>query len=302
MKRKVLAALLCVTTVVTMGLTGCGKSSTDTGAGSASDGVGSATTDKVLRVGIECAYAPYNWTQEEETVANGDKAVKIANADGYAYGYDVKVAQMIADELGWDLEIYKSEWSSIFMGLENKTWDCVMSGFCYSEERDQTYDFTTTYYPRTIKAVVRDDAEWNGITKLSDFEGKKAKVTTQMGTNYVPYKDEVPGGESVTDYETSSECFMAVQNKTADIVILDRTTCQSALATMEGLKMLELDASDDFVAPEGTTNDCCIAFRESDSLRDTIQDAMDSMGWTTDNADQMNSLMDEMLTLQPSSN
>ena len=61
-----------------------------------------------------------------------------------------------------------------------------------------------------------------------------------------------------TDYETSSECFLAVQNKTADMVILDYTTSISALSTMNNLKMLNLD----FTEPEGASNDCCIVFRK----------------------------------------
>ena len=68
---------------------------------------------KVLKVAFECAYAPYNWTQESPDVGNGKKAVKIKNADGYAYGYEVELAQRIADELGYELEVYKIEWSSI---------------------------------------------------------------------------------------------------------------------------------------------------------------------------------------------
>lgn len=53
----------------------------------------------------------------------------------------------------------------------------------------------------------------------------------------------------LTDYETSSECFLAVQNKTADMVILDYITSVSALATMNNLKMLNLD----FTEPEGAS-------------------------------------------------
>ena len=157
------------------------------------------------------------WTQESPDVGNGKKAVKIKNADGYAYGYEVELAQRIADELGYELEVYKIEWSSILMGLQDGSYDAVMTGVCYSAERDETYDFSSPYYKRQIVGVVRSDSQFANFTKLSDFAGKGAKITTQIATNYVPYKDEVPGGVIATDYETSSECFLAVQNKTADI-------------------------------------------------------------------------------------
>lgn len=149
---------------------------------------------------------------------------------------------------------------------------------------------------RQIVGVVRADSEYANYTKLSQFAGKNTKLTTQIATNYVPYKDEVPGGVIATDYETSSECFLAVQNKTADMVILDYTTSISALSTMNNLKMLNLD----FTEPEGASNDCCIVFREGDPMRDTVQEALDKLNWN-DKA-EFDKLMDEMVKLQPSSN
>ena len=60
---------------------------------------------ETLRVGMECNYAPYNWTQSDAS----ENAVAIA-AGGYADGYDVRIAKIIADKLGMDLEIVKTEW------------------------------------------------------------------------------------------------------------------------------------------------------------------------------------------------
>ena len=111
MKKKFLSLLLVMTLTMslTLGLTGCGSKSAD-------------SDKKVLKVAFECAYAPYNWTQESPDVGNGKKAVKIKNADGYAYGYEVELAQRIADELGYELEVYKIEWSSILMGLQDGSY------------------------------------------------------------------------------------------------------------------------------------------------------------------------------------
>lgn len=254
--------------------------------------------DKVLRVACECAYAPYNWTQETADVANGDKAVKIANSDGYAYGYDIKLAKALADELGWKLEVYKIDWSSIMMGLNDGTYDMVMSGMVYTDERDKSYDFSNVYYHRTIKAAVRKDSKYASYTGLSDFAGKKVSATTQAGTNFIKYKKEIPDVVMASDYETSGEAFMAVQNKTADVVVLDKTTCESALATMPDLVMLNFDSDDDFTDPAGESNDCCICFREGDTLRDTVNSAMDKLGWN--DTTKMDALMDEMVKYQPS--
>lgn len=129
------------------------------------------------------------------------RLLRLKMQDGYAYGYEVELAQRIADELGYELEVYKIEWSSILMGLQDGSYDAVMTGVCYSAERDETYDFSSPYYKRQIVGVVRSDSQFANFTKLSDFAGKSAKITTQIATNYVPYKDEVPDGVIATDYE-----------------------------------------------------------------------------------------------------
>ena len=69
--------------------------------------------DGVLTVGMECAYAPYNWTQMDDS--NG--AVPISNVPGaYANGYDVMIAQKICEANGWQLEIVSSAWDSLLPG------------------------------------------------------------------------------------------------------------------------------------------------------------------------------------------
>lgn len=87
------------------------------------------TSDKnVLRVGMECAYAPFNWTQDSDTTPDGSKAVPIYGSDYYAYGYDVAVAQKLADEMGMDLEVHKVEWSSIGISLDAGDYDVIIAG------------------------------------------------------------------------------------------------------------------------------------------------------------------------------
>lgn len=57
---------------------------------------------ETLRVGMECNYAPYNWTQSDAS----ENAVAIA-AGGYRDDYDVRIAKIIADKLGMDLEMLR---------------------------------------------------------------------------------------------------------------------------------------------------------------------------------------------------
>ena len=74
-----------------------GPSGTETAESGSSAESGEKEDEKVLRVGMECAYAPFNWTQENPEVANGETAVPIYGSNYYAYGYDVMMAKKIAE-------------------------------------------------------------------------------------------------------------------------------------------------------------------------------------------------------------
>ena len=76
----------------------------------------------VLKVGMECAYQPYNWTQFDKS--NG--AVKIKGRAGqYANGYDVKIAKLVAKELDMKLEIHAYEWDSLIPGVQSGALDFI---------------------------------------------------------------------------------------------------------------------------------------------------------------------------------
>ena len=101
----------------------------------------SADDKKTLKVAMECGYAPYNWTQPDDS--NG--AVQISGSSDYAYGYDVMMAKKIADELGYDLEIVKLDWDSLVPAVQSGQVDCVIAGQSITKERQQMVDFTDPY-------------------------------------------------------------------------------------------------------------------------------------------------------------
>ena len=121
-------------------LAGCGASegTSPDAAGSSAAAESSSAEDSgnVLRVGMECAYPPFNWTQMTPEVADGITAEPIYGTDMYAYGYDVAVAQKIAEQLGMTLEVHKVEWSSIGTSLDAGVYDAVIAGMGKTAERD----------------------------------------------------------------------------------------------------------------------------------------------------------------------
>lgn len=259
-----------------------------------------ASSKPVLKVGMECAYAPFNWTQTSNKTPDGTEAVPIFKEKYYAYGYDVAVAKMLADHLGMDLEIHKSEWSSIGISMDVGDYDCIIAGMGKTAERELAYSFTSPYYYRDNCIVVKADGPYAGVKGLSDMAGKGVRLTTQLGTGWIPLLDQIPGAIKSGNFETTSECFMAVSNDVADVAIVDLPTAQSALMTNKGLKIIQL-AKDDGFEGDGPMVNVCIATRKNDTaLRDKLQKAMDELGWN-DKA-KMDALMEKSITQQPAAN
>ncbi len=278
-----------------------GESSQDTSAASDNTSAESTASEGgVLRVGMECAYAPFNWTQSEASCPDGGTAEPIYGQNTYAYGYDVMVAQKIAAELGMSLEIHKVEWDSIGLSMDSGEYDCIIAGMGRTAEREKSYSFTEPYYYRDNCIVVKTDSELADITGLSQLAGKNVTVTTQLGTGWVPLLDQIPDATLGANYETTAEVFMAVSNGVADLAVIDAPTAESALLTNKDLKLIRLDESDTFTGDQEMTN-VCIATRKDDTeLRDKIQGAMDSIGWNDKAA--MDELMEKAIASQPAAN
>ncbi|MCR5007228.1 MAG: transporter substrate-binding domain-containing protein [Oribacterium sp.] len=289
--RKRLLALIMTGLVAMTALAGCGKA----------EAANAAEPDKkVLKVGMECAYAPFNWTQDADTTPDGSKAVPIYDSKYYAYGYDVAVAQKLAEQLEMELEIHKVEWSSIGISLDAGDYDAIIAGMGRTAEREASYSFTEPYYYRDNCIVVKKGSAYEKVTGLSQLSGTGCKVTTQLGTGWIPLLDQIEGAELTGNYETTSECFMAVENGVADVCIVDLPTAQSAALTNKDLVIITFDESDSFTGDDEMVN-VCIATRKADTeLRDKIQGAMDSIGWS-DKA-KMDELMSAVLTQQPAAN
>jgi putative lysine transport system substrate-binding protein len=290
-KKSKIVAMVLAGVMTLSALTGCGSS------GSSDE---SASSDNVLRVGMECAYAPFNWTQDTTELANGDEAVPIYGTNTYAYGYDVMVAKKLADEMGMELEVHKVEWDSIGMSLNAGEYDCIIAGMGRTAEREASYAFTDPYYYRDNCLVVKAGGELDDIKGLSDLAGKNVTVTTQLGTGWVNLLDQIPDVTLGANYETTSECFMAISNGVADVCVIDVPTAESAAMTNSDLKIIYLDSSDKFEGDEEMTN-VCIATRLDDTeLRDKLQSAMDSIGWN--DKDVMDETMETAISLQPAAN
>lgn len=144
-------------------------------------GCGSQKDENALVVGMECGYAPYNYTQKDDA----DGAVKISNAQGYANGYDVMIAKKVAEKLGKTLVIEQYEFDSLINAVNAGSIDLIIAGMSPRADRMESIDFSDPYYDGQLVIVVRKDGKFKDATCLDDFNG--AKIVAQSGT----YHDDV---------------------------------------------------------------------------------------------------------------
>ena len=213
LKKRLLGFVMTGVLVLGM-LTGCGKSE-------------SKKDDNVLRVGMECAYAPFNWTETTKTDSN----VAIANVSGaYADGYDVQVAKIIADELGLELQIKALDWGALINNLNTDGIDAIIAGMSPTPERLESIDFTSSYYESTHVLLVQQSSSYASATSLDDFSG--ARVIGQTGTLYaslVPQAVE-HGAIAGVDLNTVPEIVNAIIHGTVDATILEEPVAKGIVA------------------------------------------------------------------------
>ena len=248
MNRNTLAAL-SLAAALTLSLAACGGGTTGTAETPAPEStapvaeasapaetetaaVPSGVEDGVLTVGMECAYAPYNWTQADDS--NG--AVPISNVPGsYANGYDVMIAQRICEANGWELEVVATAWDSTNRAQHDGTL-----------ERMEQVDMAGPYYYATFVCVTKADSPQASAQGLSDLTGT---ATAQSGTDWYEFcLPQIEGAEIQSAAETAPAMIMAVESGTVDFICTDMPTAMGAVATYDDLVILDFsdNPEDDF--------------------------------------------------------
>ncbi len=246
--------------------------------------------DGVLKVAMECAYAPFNWTQSDDS--NG--AVPISGTPDYAYGYDIIFAKEVADKLGCELEVVKMEWDALIPALQSGTVDAVIAGQCITAERAAQVDFSDPYYYASIVCLVKSDGAYADATGISSFEG--ATATSQLGTVwYDTCLPQVPGVEVLPAQESVPAMLVALDSGAVDLVVTDQPTALSACKAYSGMKMLDFSGTDDdFAVSEEETNFGISVQKGNTGLTDVINEVLAQY-----TPDDYTAMMDEAITVQP---
>ncbi len=257
--------------------------------------VASGVEDGVLTIAMECAYAPYNWTQSDD--ANG--AVPISNVPGsYANGYDVMIAKRICEANGWELEIVQSDWDSLVPGVQTGTFDAVIAGQSMTAERAEQVDFAGPYFYATIVCLTKADSPYASAAGIADLAG--ASCTAQIATIwYDQCLPQIEGADVQTAAETAPAMLMALETDMVDFVCTDMPTAQGAVAAYPDMVILDFSGTEgdfqfsDKVRAENVNIGVSL-MKGNTVLKELIDSVLSAM-----TADDFNSLMAEAIAVQP---
>lgn len=278
MKR--IIALFAVLALV-LGLAACGSSV------SADKDLDNVKSAGVLKVGMECAYAPFNWTQADDK----DGAVKIANAEGYANGYDVQIAKSIAKEIGVDLEIYAYEWDALIPAVESGKLDCIIAGMSPTDERKETIDFSSNYYISNLVIITKADSQYASAQTLADFKG--AKINAQDGTFHAEAAKQIEDVQTAV-MKDFTMLYTAVTAGTIDGYIAEEPTAFQVCGNNEELTYAPLVNNDTgFKCAESDTA-IAVGLRKGSSLNEKVSAAIDAMSPSS-----RSDLMKKMVEIAP---
>ncbi len=294
MKLKKMLALT-MAGLLAAGLTACGSTADtsaapaagSTEAAGAPDGDGDPTT---LTVAMECAYAPYNWTQSDDS--NG--AVAIRGSSDYAYGYDVMMAKKIGEALGQKVQIVKLDWDSLIPAVMTGDVDCVIAGQSITAERAAQVAFSVPYYYASIVTLTKKDSAYASAASVADLAG--ATATSQLGTIwYDTCLPQIENANLLPAQESAPAMLVALNSGACDIVVTDRPTAQAALVAYPDFTLLDFGGGDsDFKVSEEDINIGISMKKGNTALQSAINEVLSTM-----TADDYNAMMDDAISAQP---
>ena len=294
---RILSLILAL--ALTLAMTACGAAAPAETEAPANDAPAAAITgveDGVLTVGMECAYAPYNWTQMDDS--NG--AVPIVNNPGsFANGYDVMIAKKICEANGWQLEVMAIGWDGLVPALQAGQIDAVIAGQSMTEDRMAQVDMAGPYFYASIVCVTTKDSVYASAQSIQDLAG--GKCTAQSGTIwYDSCLPQIESAQLMPASETAPAMIMAVTSGTVDYICTDMPTAMGACATYDNLVILDFSGTDgdfQFASEQERAENVNIGIsvlKGNTQLKDAIDAVLSEM-----TVDDFNALMDEAIAVQP---
>ncbi len=231
--------------------------------------VNDTDNQNVLRVGMECAYAPNNWQEDQASDTN----LPIENVSGfYAEGYDVQMAKQIGDALDAEIVIVKLSWDGLIDSLKSGQIDMVIAGMADTKDRRQSVNFSDFYSVRKTEyvIVVDENSSYANADSLSDFAG--ASLLGQKNTKYDEVIDQIEGVDHLPPVTDVANMIARLNQGAADGIVLDT---ESAVAYTNVYPNLVTISFPDGQGFELGFKGACIGLRKEDTaLLDQVNAAL----------------------------
>ena len=256
------SALAASASVVAGALTGCQRPSTlkvvqPTTGGGRDDLSDSVIGKDKIRIGMEAAYAPYNWQVSEAS----EYTIPIDNVQGaYADGYDVQIAKAIAEGLGKELVIVKLSWDGLIDALNQGQIDAIIAGMMDTAERRESINFSEPYRETTYGLMVLADSPYLNATSIQDFSG--AAVLGQQGTALDDVIEQIEGVDHLSPVGSVPDMISRLQQGTCDAIVINVENAQGYLASNPNFRLVTFDEGSGFTLP---AKGSCVGLRKSDN-------------------------------------
>ena len=244
-----------------------------------------AQADEYLRIGMEAAYAPFNWTQDDDK--NG--AVKIEGTNQYANGYDVQIAKQVAKALGKKPLVVKTSWNGLIPALTSGKLDMIIAGMSPTAERKKEIAFSNSYYTSEPVVLVNKDGSYANAKTLKDFKG--AKITSQQGVYLYNLISQLTGAKQETAMGDFAQMRQALESGVIDGYISERPEALTAEAANSKFKMIQFKKGFEVNEEDATI---AIGMRKNDNRLEQVNAAIAKIS-----AKDQVALMDKMIQNQP---
>jgi len=182
-------------------------------------------TETEIIVGLEAAYAPFNWS----TPTENEFTVEIEGQTGmFADGFDIVMARAIASDLGLELVIKAIEWDGLIPALLSGEIDMIIAGMSPTSERAQTIAFSEAYYQSEQVMVVRLDGDYSNATAISDFAN--ARVVAQIGTLQDDLIDQISQVNHLSPLDDYATLTTSLLNNASDAFVAELPVAQGIVA------------------------------------------------------------------------
>lgn len=207
-----------------------------------------------LIIGSDLTYPPFEELNEET---------------GYAEGFDIDIAHIMADALGVNLSVESSDWVPIIPNLQAKKFDVIISAMTITTAREVEVDFTRWYY-KSYQAILVDDANPLNITSELNLTSA-TKIGLQAGTTSHIWCNDTFGYENMGNVQDFNDILLA-------IAALKQGSVDVVLGDYAVLAQDELESGETKVVDTYSPEDFGFACRTGDDdLRNALNDALDDL-------------------------